>query len=169
MTDEELAQATADEAYRVWCKNPDRTGNSIALIAARLAREGWTPPERVDPDLLAAREWMKRVSAYNHAHIDNGDWDGGDTIRAYLAGCTRGREEAKGLVEAPFRLNDRVKHKGQFGDAIGSIMAMQRFDHGWECWVHVAAYGYNSIIQADNLRLVSHAPDALAAAKGERV
>ena len=100
MTNEELAQATADEAYRVWCKNPDRTGNSIALIAARLAREGWTPPERVDPDLLAAREWMKRVSAYNHAHIDNGDWDGGDTIRAYLAGCTRGREGAKGLVEA---------------------------------------------------------------------
>lgn len=50
MTNEELDRARVDEAIR--------TGNGIvgtvALIAARLAREGWTPPAPVDPDLAEA-------------------------------------------------------------------------------------------------------------------
>jgi len=71
-------------------------------------------------------------------------------------------------VTAPFRLRDRVKRKGQFGDATGSVLAMEQFDHGWECWVHVAAYGSNSIIRADDLLFVSHAPEtAYDKAKGE--
>jgi hypothetical protein len=47
MTNEELDRARVDEAIR--------TGNgivgSVALIAARLAREGWTPPVAVDPEV----------------------------------------------------------------------------------------------------------------------
>ena len=47
MTNDELDRARVDEAIR--------TGNgivgSVALIAARLAREGWTPPVAVDPEV----------------------------------------------------------------------------------------------------------------------
>ncbi len=53
MTNEELDKATADEAWRIM-----EEGQDVAVIAARLAREGWTPPEPVDPDVLAFREWM---------------------------------------------------------------------------------------------------------------
>jgi hypothetical protein len=160
MKQEDLRSARLIEAKRRWIEN--ETPRREVEHLADLYETNWPHPKpEVDADLLAFNAWAGTVSVHR--------LDREVSLLAYLAGCTRGREEAKGLVEAPFRLNDRVKHKGQFGDAIGSIMAMQRFDHGWECWVHVAAYGYNSIIQADNLRLVSHAPDALAAAKGERV
>ena len=51
MTNEELDHARVDEAIR--------TGNGIvgtvALIAARLAREGWTPPKPVDSDIARAQ------------------------------------------------------------------------------------------------------------------
>ena len=48
MTNEELDRARSDEATRI-CS----IGEPISVIAARLAREGWTPPEVVDPDTLA--------------------------------------------------------------------------------------------------------------------
>ena len=53
MTPEELDQARSDEAWRIWERQPDSRPET-ATIAARLAREGWTPP--VDPDVLAVRE-----------------------------------------------------------------------------------------------------------------
>ena len=63
--------------------------------------EGWTPPEAVDPDLLAAREYMKRPDRPDeHRRIDEGAYDGHANAVAYLAGCTRGREGTTGLVEA---------------------------------------------------------------------
>ena len=47
MTPEELDKATADEAWRLL-----EEGQDVAVIAARLAREGWTLPEPVmDPEL----------------------------------------------------------------------------------------------------------------------
>jgi hypothetical protein len=58
MTPEELDKARAKEAWRVWegVKPSLCEDNDVALFAARLAREGWTPPPPVDPDLLAVRE-----------------------------------------------------------------------------------------------------------------
>jgi len=53
MTPEELDKATADEAWRLL-----EEGQDVAVIAARLAREGYKPPPPVDPDVLAFREWM---------------------------------------------------------------------------------------------------------------
>lgn len=47
MTNEELDRARVDEAIRLW----DGSKGSLAVIAARLAREGWMPPVAVDPDL----------------------------------------------------------------------------------------------------------------------
>ena len=57
MTPEELDEARGDEALRLH-NGPHTNGASIATIAARLAREGWAPPEPVDPDLLVVREIM---------------------------------------------------------------------------------------------------------------
>jgi len=56
MTDEELDEARAKEAQRIWAMSP-LNGVSSCVIAARLAREGWTPP---DPVLLRARELAAR-------------------------------------------------------------------------------------------------------------
>ena len=98
MINEQLDEARCKEAFRLWDPNTDIS--LLAKIGARLAREGWTPPERVDPDLLAAREWLKINSNHKSAYIDVGAADTHPPIRAYLAGCTRGREGTKGLVEA---------------------------------------------------------------------
>ena len=100
MTPEELDEARCKEAERIYCASFPKP-HRMSTIAARLAREGWTPPETVDPDLLAAREWIKSdIYGVSNASVDAGTWDSHPAIRAYLAGCTRGREGAKGLVEA---------------------------------------------------------------------
>jgi hypothetical protein len=50
MTNEELDNARAKEAQRLFLD-----GDELAVVhAARLAREGWTPPKPVDPDLAEA-------------------------------------------------------------------------------------------------------------------
>ena len=50
MTNEELDRARAKEAQRLFLD-----GDGLAVVhAARLAREGWTPPVVVDPDLAEA-------------------------------------------------------------------------------------------------------------------
>lgn len=54
MTNEELDIARAEEAWRIM----GGTLHDPAAYAARLAREGWTPPEPVDPLLLIWRETM---------------------------------------------------------------------------------------------------------------
>lgn len=50
MTNEELDEVRAEEAWR-----QAKKGEDAALVAARLAREGWMPVA-VDPDLAEARE-----------------------------------------------------------------------------------------------------------------
>lgn len=92
MTNEELDEARAEEAWRIWNEENGVTDDGHAVIAARLAREGWTPPApEVDLDLLAARVWF---------HTYWAEPSSVPAIDGYLAGCTRGREGAKGLVEA---------------------------------------------------------------------
>jgi hypothetical protein len=85
MTPEELDKATADEAWRIL-----EEGQDVAVIAARLAREGYTPPEPVDPDSMRFDEWVAA--------------GGGATQRAaFLAGARMAREQeqkrAKVLVD----------------------------------------------------------------------
>ncbi len=59
MTPEELDWAIGREALRICEERPGGLKfGELARTAARLAREGWTPPEPVDPDVLAYREWM---------------------------------------------------------------------------------------------------------------
>jgi len=96
MTNEELDRARGAEAYRLWESAESRVGEeNRAMIAARLAREGWKPPEPVDPDVLAvreivAREWEKvgfRGDATD-ARSGNSDsrWYVSFALAAYKAG-----------------------------------------------------------------------------------
>ena len=86
MTNEELDQARVAEANRV-------TGpQALTLTIARLAREGWMPPE--DPDLILARGvvagfWPNYASGYL-----SGNYDTDPILQAVLAGIKLGREQA---------------------------------------------------------------------------
>jgi hypothetical protein len=99
MTPEELDKATADEAWRLL-----EEGQDVAVIAARLAREGWKPPEPVDPDVLAYREWGSKIenAAYREAVLA-GEWDHCFAAKAFVAGARMARaqeqERAKVLVD----------------------------------------------------------------------
>lgn len=98
MTDEELDQARADEARRLWCESDIRY--DVALIAACLAREGWMPPpSSVDPDVLMVR---KVLAAYYHgdsyaALFEEGMEDHADDFQRVLAAF---RAEKKRQQEA---------------------------------------------------------------------
>jgi hypothetical protein len=60
MSNEELDKARAKEAWRIYDGGIYGAGyERLAAIAARLAREGWTPPEPVDPDVLAYEGWLE--------------------------------------------------------------------------------------------------------------
>lgn len=95
MTEEnELIYAIAKEAHRrhnlpgIW---PD-----VAIIAARLASEGWTPPKPVDPDLAEAEAlWLEGMT----------------TIDLALAGIKRGRELERAEAKPK---TVWVKHDGSF-------------------------------------------------------
>ncbi|MEN9419845.1 MAG: hypothetical protein RI988_3466 [Pseudomonadota bacterium] len=122
MTDEELDKARAAEAWRVFStSDADFTIEALGEIAARLAREGWTPP--VDPDLLVAREiaakgWgevgLGLSTAETAALVTQtlaGSYDTHLFVRAALAAYKAGREaeaeRAKVLLAA---LDDMQKN-----------------------------------------------------------
>jgi len=90
MTPEELDKATADEAWRLL-----EEGQDVAVIAARLAREGYRPPEPVDPDLLAVREISAKqfegAEAVVSADIRLGKYDGDAVLICALAAYKAGK------------------------------------------------------------------------------
>jgi hypothetical protein len=96
MKPEELDKATADEAWRIM-----EEGEDVAVIAARLAREGWTPPPTVDPDVLAFREWGSKVenAAYRETVLA-GEWDHCFAAKGFVAGARMARERAQVVSDA---------------------------------------------------------------------
>ena len=105
MSPEELDEARAKEAYELWCRDqPESDDDQVetAKIAARLAREGWTPPEPVTPDLIAVLEFLsKRHPESNYYYGETGKPDAltQTCLAAYKAGREQEQERAKGLVE----------------------------------------------------------------------
>ena len=101
MTPEELDEARAKEALREADEaNRYFTHFETATLAARLAREGWTPPEPVvDPDVLAFREWVNRHGLYDHnvveADTNAGKYDSRCEAQAFLAGARMAREQER--------------------------------------------------------------------------
>lgn len=53
MTDEELDRARAVEARRIFTGRPTAEVDGIGEIAARLAREGWMPPDPLETEMMA--------------------------------------------------------------------------------------------------------------------
>ena len=101
MTPEELDEARAEKAG----------GNPVK--AARLAREGWTPPEPVDPDVLAARNWsMEQGHPLNPDEMSEGAYDKSAPIRAYLAGARMAREQERGRADHVVAFTVRVMAGG---------------------------------------------------------
>ena len=97
MTPEELDKARAKEARRIFDEAPSGVPGHVATIAARLAREGWTP---VDSDLLAVREiaaaWYERRGLDGWAHsARNGELDAGDYLQYALTAYKAGKEAGK--------------------------------------------------------------------------
>lgn len=100
MTPEELDEARAREALRQ-LYGPEANFAShdrVSTLAARLAREGWTP---VDPDLIQARE----IAA--GTHDGSSEWadgakkglrDDSRAVQLVLAGIKRGRELERGAI-----------------------------------------------------------------------
>ena len=119
MTNEELDEARAKEALRIWTAED---GVSHAVVAARLAREGWTPPEPVDPDVLAFREW-------GAADCEADGWTAGATLHrqghfdisegaaAFLAGARMAREQEQ---ERAGPLVEYVETDARRLDGVGS-------------------------------------------------
>ena len=89
--EEQLDEARAKEAlHRLVNSGQVYCHEDIAALGARLARENWTPPEPVDPDLAAFLKW--------HASHPLASFQ-----EAYIAGVWMARkqeqERAKVLVE----------------------------------------------------------------------
>ena len=101
MKQEDLRAARLIEAKRRWIE--DETPRREVEHLADLYETNWTPP--ASDDVLAYRAWRKLSATPNEiASIESGDWDCLLSADAYLAGCARGREGAKGLVEALERI-----------------------------------------------------------------
>ncbi len=93
MTPEELDEARAKEAWRLWMGR-QKADSSSWVIAARLARENWTPPEPVDPDVLAVRGVLARPevgSAINSSNYLKGRFDNVRSFKLALAAYKAGR------------------------------------------------------------------------------
>ena len=92
MTREDLRYARLIEAKRRWVEDP--TPRREVEHLADLYETNWTPPEPVSDDLLAARAWHGARWPGEKESAAAGKQDGCFSMEAYLAGCTRGREEA---------------------------------------------------------------------------
>ena len=124
--------AIAQEAYR---RRLEQThpGHDIdaptVILAIEIALSGWTPPEPVDPDVLAFREWFADLwNAYAEvlpgrsakSIILEGASDNTEQAAAYLAGARMAREQererAGPLVEyvrSDTRRNDQVGERAR--------------------------------------------------------
>ena len=120
--DEEMKQrvhAIAQEAYR---RRSEQThpGHPIdaptVVLAIEIALSGWTPPEPVDPDVLAFREWAagQWPPAANYLY-QRGLADNGREAQAFLAGVRWAREQESERFNHPVAFAVRVM-AGAFKD-----------------------------------------------------
>lgn len=113
LTNDELDRARAEEAYRLTNADGALFGCDPTVVAARLAREGWTPTPEVDADVLAVREVLAKDAAAaefpeDAARYMAGKLDGSLQFYCALLAFRAGKEAraaelvraAKALIEA---------------------------------------------------------------------
>ena len=109
MTPEELGKGPVDETMRqrvhaiaqeTYRRRSEQThpGHPIdaptVMMAIEIALSDWTPPEPVDPDVLAFREWYAgEWPLQTGESILAGAWDHGIAATGYLAGARMAREQ----------------------------------------------------------------------------
>lgn len=143
MTNEELGKGPVDETMRqrvhaiaqeAYRRRLEQThpGHHIdaptVVLAVEIALSGWTPPEPVDPDLVAFREWAAKRNPKYQREIMAGEWDHDGNTKAYLAGARMAREQeqerAKGLVR--YVENDARRLSGVTGHVARVTLAEYR-------------------------------------------
>lgn len=91
------------EANRRWDAELWPRHKSVIDHAIDIMCENWTPPEPVDPDVPAFRDWYAGYDSNLRPGILTGKWDNCAFAKAYLAGARMAREReqerAKVLVE----------------------------------------------------------------------
>ena len=154
MTNEELDEARVKEGWRIVQDRPPTHVfffGEVGRVVARLAREGWTPAEDISDDLLAARAHAK-ASGWAASAVDAGSCDNTDEVVSFLAGCTRGREEAKGLQPCPFCGNAGYSQKlAEYNSFMAGCSDV-------DCIAHTVAYDFVSeetAISAWNTRVIT--------------
>jgi hypothetical protein len=119
LTPEELDEARIEEATRR--AKPDILafgGKTFAHHLCDVFNEGWTPPPKVDPDLLAAREWGATTEWGYAPHYAEGVYDEEPEIIGFLAGIKHGTASAnRALLDALIAGSDALaaydKAKGE--------------------------------------------------------
>ena len=90
LTPEEMDKARIAEALRRSIITTPVKGPLAHLCD--VFNEGWTPPPKVDPDLLAAREWCATSEPLaDVVGFRNGNYDKSAVIVGFLAGIKHGR------------------------------------------------------------------------------
>lgn len=76
-------------------RQKERGGGAVTDFIIEVTREGWTPHEPVDPDLLAYQEWASErwPSDARNIRMGNTDHDGAATY--FLAGARMAREQER--------------------------------------------------------------------------
>ena len=126
MTPKELDEARVKEAWWL-AKN---TNTDPVYHAARLAREGWTPPEPVDPDILAFREWTAARHPKCETEIKAGKWDHDFLAPPFLAGARMAREQERERAKVLLRGLENIVDADQ--DVISEMAreALAKYEEG---------------------------------------
>lgn len=124
MTPEELDKATADEAWRLL-----EEGQDVAVIAARMAREGWKPPEPVDPDVLAYREWMNTNPLKPSPATEQNRYDN-LLCEVFVAGACMAREQERKWRSGLVATMEALKHSPHRSTRIYADVALKLYNAG---------------------------------------
>lgn len=95
MTDEELDMVRAQEAWRLLGGRSGSPPRQEAVIAARLAREGWTPPDPLEDEIAQLLTQIKNVNG-----ILPSDWLEDHTRRSVERGIEIGAQGAADIAKA---------------------------------------------------------------------
>jgi len=92
-----------DEAHRRFDENQCST-HTLAHYIIDVTREGWKPPEPVDPDLFAFRKWQSVAKAHEVY----------EPFAAYLAGARMAREQEQERAKALEEVLTGLEQTGGF-------------------------------------------------------
>lgn len=126
-TPEELDDARVAEALRL----TQGHAQPAVYIAARLAREGWQPPPKVDVDTLAARAWFATCGVDGPERVLAGRCDMWGSIVGFRAGLAHARASAPNAddVAELVALARMAAEKSGGGYADRLRKALAKFEH----------------------------------------